>query len=73
MVKRSHDHTRGIHNMGGDSDGEFPVLTHKFWGLLIFLAVIWLMFFSTFKLGSYPQQWIEALMGKLSFFLGQKM
>lgn len=73
MTNRRHDHTRGIHNMGGDSDGDFPLLTHTFWGLLIFLAVIWLMFFSTFKFGSYPQQWIEALMGKFSFFLGQKM
>ncbi|MFA6713646.1 MAG: nucleoside recognition domain-containing protein, partial [Bacteroidales bacterium] len=42
------------------------ILTHRFWGLLIFLAVIWIMFFCTFKIGSYPQQWIEILMGKLS-------
>lgn len=70
MANRGHDHTGGIRNMGSDGDGDFPLLTHKFWGFLIFLAVIWLMFFSTFKLGSYPQQWIEALMGKFSFFLG---
>lgn len=59
--------------MGSDDGGKASLLTHKFWGLFIFLAIMWLMFFSTFKLGSYPQQWIEALMGKFSFFLGQKM
>ncbi|MCK9625104.1 MAG: ferrous iron transport protein B [Bacteroidales bacterium] len=42
------------------------ILTHRFWGLLIFIAVIWIMFFCTFKIGSYPQQWIEILMGKIS-------
>jgi ferrous iron transport protein B len=42
------------------------ILTHRLWGLLIFIGIIWLMFYCTFNLGSYPQEWIENLMGWLS-------
>lgn len=35
------------------------ILTHKFWGYPIFLAFLWLMFFSTFFLGSFPMGWME--------------
>lgn len=36
------------------------VLTHKVWGYPIFLGIIWFMFYSTFTLGAYPQEWIES-------------
>lgn len=35
------------------------VLTHPIWGYPIFLFFIWLMFFSSFKIGQYPMDWIE--------------
>ena len=37
------------------------IVTHRFWGYPIFIFVMWLMFYCTFKLGSYPQEWIEHL------------
>lgn len=37
------------------------LLTHKIFGLPIFFAIIWFMFFSTFKLGEIPMSGIEAM------------
>ncbi len=34
-------------------------VTHKLWGFPIFFFLMWLMFYSTFMVGSYPQSWIE--------------
>lgn len=42
------------------------LLTHRFWGFPIFLFFMWLMFQSTFTLGSYPMEWIDAGVGMLS-------
>lgn len=42
------------------------LLTHRFWGFPIFLFFMWLMFQSTFTLGSYPMEWIDAGVGLLS-------
>ena len=36
------------------------IVTHKLWGFPIFFLIMWLMFYSTFMLGSYPQEWISA-------------
>jgi ferrous iron transport protein B len=36
------------------------ILTHNFWGLPIFTAILFLMFYTTFNLGSYPMDWIDA-------------
>ncbi|WP_295939859.1 ferrous iron transport protein B [uncultured Alistipes sp.] len=38
-------------------------VTHKLWGFPIFFFLMWLMFWCTFSLGAYPQEWIESLMG----------
>lgn len=93
MIQKRHDHTRGIHHAGGDSEGDSNniankdnvrnsraplsrvdrILTHRLWGLLIFIGIIWLMFFCTFSLGAYPQDWIESLMGWLSSLLEANM
>ncbi len=35
-------------------------VTNKLFGFPIFLLVMWLMFWATFQLGSYPMEWIEA-------------
>jgi ferrous iron transport protein B len=36
------------------------IFTHKYWGLPIFIFVLWLMFFSTFTIGGFFMEWIEA-------------
>ena len=38
-------------------------VTHKLWGFPIFFALMLLMFWCTFRLGAYPQEWIDALVG----------
>lgn len=35
-------------------------VTHKLWGFPIFFFLMWLMFYCTYALGAYPQDWIEA-------------
>lgn len=42
------------------------LLTHRFWGFPIFLFFMWVMFQSTFTLGSYPMEWIDAGVGLFS-------
>ncbi|MBR5820321.1 MAG: ferrous iron transport protein B [Alistipes sp.] len=39
------------------------VVTHRAWGFPIFFLVMGVMFWCTFSLGSYPQSWIDALVG----------
>jgi ferrous iron transport protein B len=34
------------------------LVTHKLWGLPIFFFLMWLMFYCTFYIGQYPQEWI---------------
>ena len=38
-------------------------VTHKLWGFPIFFFLMWFMFWCTFSLGAYPQEWIDALVG----------
>lgn len=57
-----HHHSGGYRELSlkrGDAD---RILTHPIWGLLIFVFIIWLIFFCTFRLGAYPQAAIEWLM-----------
>ncbi len=35
------------------------ILTHKYFGIPIFVVLMWLMFQATFSLGSFPMEWIE--------------
>ncbi|MFI3333446.1 MAG: ferrous iron transport protein B [Rikenellaceae bacterium] len=42
------------------------IVTHKVWGFPIFLFIMWVMFTTTFNLGSYPMDWIDAGVGALS-------
>ena len=49
------------------------VVTHKYFGIPLFLLVMFLMFWSTFTLGAYPQEWIEAGFAWLGEFVGGMM
>lgn len=49
------------------------ILSHKIFGYLVFLALMWMMFFSTFILGRYPQEGILWLLDQLSLLLAAKM
>lgn len=40
-------------------------ITHKIWGIPIFVFLMWLMFQATFTVGSYPMDWIDAGVGYL--------
>jgi len=45
------------------------VLTHKYWGLPIFGAILFIMFYTTFNLGAYPMNWIDAGVMELGNFI----
>lgn len=44
-------------------------LTHRVYGFPLFLIFLWIMFQATFRLGEYPQEWIEMLVG----WIGQQI
>lgn len=48
-------------------------VTNKLFGFPIFLAVMWVMFWATFEIGSYPMSWIESLVTWISNLIGQWM
>ena len=41
-------------------------ITHKFWGIPIFVLLMWATFYGTFKLGNYPMQWIQWMVQEIS-------
>jgi ferrous iron transport protein B len=47
------------------SDKIDHVLTHPMLGMPIFVVLIFIAFYSTFALGSYPMNWIERLVGAI--------
>jgi ferrous iron transport protein B len=49
------------------------ILTHRYFGLPIFLGFLWLMFHATFSLGNYPMGWIESGVDLLGHFLSTRM
>lgn len=48
-------------------------LTHPLWGLLSFILIIWLIFYATFTLGSYPQTGIEWIMDSGARYISETM
>lgn len=48
-------------------------VTNKLFGFPIFLLIMWLMFWATFQIGSYPMEWIESLVSWISSFVGKAM
>ena len=53
------------------SDKLDRILTHKVWGMLIFVGIMALMFQSIFTLAEYPMNWIEAGVAWLGRTIGQ--
>ena len=47
------------------------IITHKYFGFPIFIALTWLMFEVTFSLGQYPMDWIEDGVGWLGDIISQ--
>lgn len=45
------------------------VVTHRWWGIVIFLVVMFLVFEATFSLGAYPMGWIESGVEALASFV----
>lgn len=45
-------------------------VTNKLFGFPIFLLVMWLMFWATFQIGSYPMEWIEMFVSWISSKIG---
>ena len=48
-------------------------VTNKLFGFPIFLLVMWLMFWATFQIGTYPMEWIESLISWFSSLIGEHM
>ena len=51
--------TKGKGRLENISNAIDHIVTHRILGYPIFIFVMWLMFYCTFRLGSYPQEWIE--------------
>lgn len=49
------------------------IVTSKIFGFPLFLFVMFIMFWATFQIGSYPMEWIEALVGWISGLLSDYM
>lgn len=49
------------------------VFTHKIWGYPIFFGILFLMFFSTFFLGSFPMGWLDDGIAVLGRFISENM
>ena len=49
------------------------LVTHKVWGFPVFFLLISIMFYCTFSLGAYPQEWIERGVTLLSDYISSIM
>jgi ferrous iron transport protein B len=49
------------------------IITHKIWGIPIFIGLMWATFYGTFKIGNYPMQWIQWMVQELSTFIEADM
>ena len=49
------------------------VLSHRIWGFPVFCAILFVMFHTTFVLGQYPMDWIEAGVEWLGEWIGATM
>ncbi len=61
--------------LSGEERGKFAdsILTHRFWGIPIFMFFLWLMFFVTFQLGKYPMDLIQSGVHVFSDFVAGMM
>lgn len=51
-------YTPATHERTRPTDLIDAFVTHKLWGFPIFFFLMWLMFYCTFRIGVYPQEWI---------------
>ncbi len=58
-------YTKGKAHIENISNAIDAIVTHRIFGYLIFVLVMGLMFYCTFRLGAYPQEWIEQLVSLL--------
>jgi len=49
------------------------IVTHRIWGFPIFFAIMWFMFYCTFTLGAYPQEWIDMGVAWLYYVVHESM
>ena len=49
------------------------VLSHRIWGFPVFFAILFVMFQTTFMLGQYPMDWIDAGVEWLGEWIGSTM
>lgn len=49
------------------------ILVHKFWGYVVFLLILLIIFQSVFFLAEYPMNWIEEFFSWLSAFTGEHL
>ena len=54
-------YTKGHDRLENISNAIDTIVTHRILGYPIFILVMWLMFYCTFRLGAYPQGWIEQI------------
>ena len=47
------------------------VLTNRYWGFPIFTLMLFIVFYTTFKLGTYPMNWIDSGVEGLSNLVGR--
>ena len=48
-------------------------ITHKIWGIPIFIGLMWATFYGTFKIGNYPMQWIQWMVQEVSALIQSSM
>lgn len=48
-------------------------LTNRYLGFPVFLIFMWLTFFTTFRLGEYPKQWLEAGLSQFTILISSFM
>ncbi|MDO9257233.1 MAG: ferrous iron transport protein B [Bacteroidales bacterium] len=48
-------------------------ITHKIWGIPIFIGLMWATFYGTFKIGNYPMKWIEWMVQEVSLVIQLNM
>lgn len=49
------------------------ILVHKFWGYVVFMFILLIIFQSVFFLAEYPMNWIDNFFGWLSAFTGEHL
>lgn len=49
------------------------IVTHRVWGMVIFIGIIFMMFQATFYLGKFPMDWIEMGVEKIGFAVAEGM